>query len=380
MGWRADTPLPRRGFQGEGLLAVAAPDAPARAWLGTSPDVPSIRAAAHADRVVVTANGPVDALTGPSLDDVLAQAGERLRPGPLRTVPPGWSSWSAFFADVTEQDVADTLAAADRLDLPIEIVQVDDGWQAGVGDWLDDAPRFGSLAATTQRICDTGRTPGVWTAPLLVGERSALAREHPGWLVGGADAGANWGRRLRILDVTHPDAAQHLERVYRRLAGLGVGLHKLDFLYAGAQPGRRHADCAPLDAYAEALRIVRRGTGDDALLLGCGAPIFPSVGLVDAMRVGPDVIGTGDQGERMVAAVEHARRTTEARRWMNGRLWASDPDHLLARPELATRDEWAAHVAAYGGVVFSSDRLDSLDAHGVALTRCALDAGTGSPA
>ena len=35
--------------------------------------------------------------------------------------------------------------------------------------------------------------------------------------------------------------------------------------------------------------MIREAIGPDAYLLGCGAPILPSVGLVDAMRVGPDI-------------------------------------------------------------------------------------------
>jgi len=31
-------------------------------------------------------------------------------------------------------------------------------------------------------------------------------------------------------------------------------------------------------------------SGTQAVLLGCGAPLLPRIGLVDAMRVGPDVL------------------------------------------------------------------------------------------
>ena len=34
---------------------------------------------------------------------------------------------------------------------------------------------------------------------------------------------------------------------------------------------------------------IRRGAGDDAFLLGCGAPLGPRVGVVDGMRIGADV-------------------------------------------------------------------------------------------
>jgi alpha-galactosidase len=297
--------------------------------------------------------------------------GERLRHGEPRSIPPGWSTWSCYFTEVTEADVAANVAAADRLELPIEIVQLDDGWQAEIGDWLDVSPRFGSLAATAERIVQSGRVPGIWTAPFLVGERSRLAREHPDWLVAGADAGENWDQRLHVLDVTQRAAAHHLEHVYRLLGELGFAFHKLDFLYAGA--------LRDLDSYIEGLRIVRRGAGDDAILLGCGAPLLPSVGLVDAMRIGPDVIGIAADPKPMSADIEHAQVTTAARAWMHERLWTNDPDHLLLRPGIAVRDAWAEHVAASGGLTFSSDRLAELDEHGLELTRRALRPSSTEP-
>ncbi|BBC33450.1 hypothetical protein SGFS_047440 [Streptomyces graminofaciens] len=52
-----------------------------------------------------------------------------------------------------------------------------------------------------------------------------------------------------------------------------------------------------------------------------------------------------------------------------GRLWVNDPDCLMARPAVETREPWAAHLEATGGLMASSDRLLSLDDWGVATTR-----------
>lgn len=70
--------------------------------------------------------------------------------------------------------------------------------------------------------------------------------------------------------------------------GLGFDFFKLDFLYAGALDGGRHEDMSAVTAYRSGLELIRRAIGTEAYLLGCGAPILPSIGLVDAMRVSPD--------------------------------------------------------------------------------------------
>ncbi len=174
---------------------------------------------------------------------------------------------------------------------------------------------------------------------------------------------------MRILDVTHPAAAEHLARVYRTLSGWGYSFHKVDFLYAGAIDGRRHLDMNGLEAYREGLRLVREAIGPDALLLASGAPLLPTIGLCDAMRIGPDVLPE-TQSPRL--EVEKLVSVTSLRAWMNGRLWVNDPDHLVARPGLAGRERWAAHLESYGGAVVSSDRLGELDGIGLELTRRVL--------
>jgi alpha-galactosidase len=384
MGWRSGKELPLHGFQGEGILAIVAVGEPVRVWYAPDParDVASIRAEARKDRLIVSADRPVVELsTAGPLDHALATVGERLARGEIRSVPPGWCSWSCYFRWITETAVLENLRAAERLALPVEIVQVDDGYEAGIGDWLDDDSRFGSLRRTADIICSAAKVPGLWTAPFLVGERSALAAAHPEWLVEDADAGWNWGQRLRVLDVSHPDAASHLQSTYETLAAWGFSYFKLDFLYAGALEGRRHAHCSELDAYREGLRIVRDGVGHDAILLGCGAPLLPSIGLVDAMRIGPDVLPEpfGDPPVAPEPDLQDAIRLTRARAWTHARLWVADPDCVVARPEIDQREAWSAHVEALGGLAFSSDRLEALDERGLELTRRALKPSSTAP-
>ena len=382
MAFRPGRPAPAAGFQGEGLLVVTEEDGAARLFAAVDPtvEVPSIRARAEGDRVVVSSDGPVvervderglAAVLEAWAEDAAAAAGGDALP----TLPAGWCSWYCYWGEVCEEDVLGNLAAIERMGLDVGVVQVDDGHQSEIGDWLTRSSRFGALADLAGRITDTGRRAGVWSAPFLVGARSRLAQEHPDWLVGGALASdLHWDQPISVLDVTHPEAAEHLSTVYRSLAEEGFTYHKADFLYAGAMEGSRHADATPVEAYREGLRILRAAIGPEATLLGCGAPLLPSIGLVDAMRVSPDVDPAYEpvEGDISQPGMRSALAAGAARTWQHGRLWINDPDCVLARPEVAHREEWAAHVAATGGLAVSSDPLDRLDERGVELTRSLL--------
>jgi len=43
----------------------------------------------------------------------------------------------------------------------------------------------------------------------------------------------------------------------------------------------------PIQAYREGLNVIRKAVGK-SFILGCGAPLLPSAGLVDGMRIGED--------------------------------------------------------------------------------------------
>ncbi|TDN90800.1 glycoside hydrolase family 36 protein [Microbacterium sp. BK668] len=374
MRFRPGTAIPDEGVQGEGLLAVDPGDgAPTRVYatLDASAQVPSIRAEWQGDHVTVRADGLVEQWTvdaSPASDGALRSFGDRFGAAAgarvEAAVPRVWCTWYRYFEEVTAADVEENLREIDRLDLPVDVVQIDDGWSLGTGEWTKPDPRFGSLGDAVAAIRDSGRRAGVWLAPFSVGSRSDLARAHPEWLTG--PAGFNWGDDLVGLDLTHPGVRDHLGEVFSRIRALGADYLKLDFLYSGAVPGVRHEEATPVEAYRSGLALIREVMGADAYLLGCGAPILPSVGLVDAMRVSPDTFHEGgedgSQGLR-------GRLSLEARAWQHGRLWTNDPDCLVARPSFALRDEWADVVLRAPGLRGFSDRIAELDDHGLALVR-----------
>ncbi len=380
------------GFQGEGLLAVRpAADAATHVFAasGARLGVPSIAALFEDGLLAVFADGPVEHYTdnGPGgLEGALARwaDGFAARAGvpPIRRPPVGWCSWYHYFTAVTAADVDENVRAMDDLGLPVEVVQVDDGWQAGIGDWAAWSPAFGDFAALVGRIRATGRRAGAWLAPFLVGARSATAAAHPEWLVaddrGAAVVGRNWDQDLYALDTTHPAAAASLASALGGLRSLGIDYVKADFVWSAAVPGRRYEPVPPLEAYRRGMELVRASIGD-AYLLGCGAPVLPTVGLVDAMRVGPDTAphwepSSGDLSE---PGARSAVLTSAGRAFMHGRFWTNDPDCLIVRPAVERRDAWAAHIARHGGLRVSSDRLADLDAWGLATTREIL--GTPGP-
>jgi alpha-galactosidase len=354
---------------------------PLTVWEAPEPwrEVASLRAGVRDGRLLVAADGRVRErrIEAGSMQAGLARwadqvAQERSLPR-VASLPPIWCSWYAYFGALTADDVLENVAAATDLRVPVGVVQIDDGYQSEVGDWLQPSPRFGRpLAEVASAIRATGRRAGIWTAPLLAGERSALLRDHPEWMVGGAEAGRNWDQSLAALDVTHVHAREWLMSVFRQLGAWGFDYFKLDFLYAGALPGHRHEDCSALEAYKQALRLIREAVGPEATLLACGAPILPSIGLVDAMRVGPDIAlhhEPLDGTDVSAPSQRGASLAVRARAFLHGRFWVNDPDCLVVRPEMERRGDWAGAIEHWGGLRGSGDTLRELDGWGLEVTR-----------
>jgi alpha-galactosidase len=380
MRFRPGTPVASGTLQAEGLLVVDPGDGgPARCY-GTSDPVvvPTITASLEDDVVVVRSTGPVAVTTAVDAETALTAFGETfadIAGAPALSRPPTvWCSWYRYFEEVTAEDVRENLRAFAEDDLAVDVVQIDDGWSNGLGEGLEVSDRFGSLPALVDEIRGSGRRAGIWIAPFAVGAHTTLATEHPEWLAG--PAGRNWGDDLVGLDLTHPGVRDLLVEVLGRVMSLGVDYLKLDFLYAGAVPGHRLEDTTGVAAYRSGLALVREVVGPDVLLVGCGAPLLPSVGLVDAMRVSPDTFHEGgeDGSEGLRGLMPLA-----ARAWQQGRLWVNDPDCLVTRPTYAARERWADAVATFGGLSSFSDRVADLDDWGLDRVRELLAGGTAEP-
>jgi alpha-galactosidase len=371
-------------YWGEGLLAVdPGGDSGIRIYGVANPNAAatSIRATVTGNHVSVSADGNVECTvdTGPgNLENALARWADSFASAAdvdtIRRAPTIWCSWYQYFTGVSEADMIENIDAIERLELPVDVVQLDDGYQSAHGDWLTLSDRFDSLQSIADRIKATGRRAGIWLAPFLVFPESELAQRHPDWLLGGPDgpahAGSNWGRDLYALDTTHPGAQEWISEVVATMHYWGYDFFKMDFVYAAALTGRRYEDMSPIAAYRLGMQRLREAMGD-SYLLGCGAPILPSVGLVDAMRVSPDTQWQylPEDGDLSQPSVLAAIVTGRARAFQHGRFWINDPDNLIVRPTAPHREEWADHVRRYGGLRGSSDRIASLDEWGLSATR-----------
>jgi alpha-galactosidase len=296
----------------------------------------------------------------------------------------GWCSWYQYFHGVTEHDVRANLARAG--DWPIDVFQLDDGYQAEIGDWLRRKDTFpGSLDALARDIDRAGYVPGIWIAPFIVSPNARLAHEHPEWiphhasgrpLVGLVNDG--WGGVVHVLDTTHPEVLAHLEHLARTLVDMGWRYLKLDFTFTPSFAATDWHDptATPAQRVRAGYDAIRRGAGDDTFLLGCGAPLGACIGAVDGMRIGPDVAPSWDLPagawrppgyEDCQPATMNAWRNTLTRAFQHRRLWANDPDCLMLRTADTALSEqqvetWARAVAASGGLALLSDDLALLDA------------------
>ncbi len=299
--------------------------------------------------------------------------------------PLGWCSWYQYFSRVTPEDIRQNLELARRHG--VALVQIDDGYQRAIGDWLlprdawsgANVGQLGEIERLAEEIQAAGVEPGIWTAPFVATLDSELAQSHPDWFVrDGLDRPlramwnpGSWGGWAYALDTTRPDLLEHLTRTFERLTALGYRYHKIDFCYAAAMVGRRAGDGTT--SRAEALRAgmtaVRAAIGDDAYLLGCGCPLGPAAGLVDALRVSPDTAPRWDPGPFQLAgypetapAARNAVSASVLRAPLHRRLWVNDPDCLLLRPvqtELSAEQRalLARVVAGTSGFTLLSDDL-----------------------
>jgi len=301
-----------------------------------------------------------------------ATVGERIAAhhpkGLVRPVPTGWCSWYCFGARVTAKQVLDNLDVIAKSIPQLKYIQIDDGYQSAMGDWLETGSAFGGDVRNVLRaIRERGFEPAIWVAPFIAESTSQVFQKHPDWFIQDASGNPLSSDRVTfggwrhgpwlVLDGTHPEVQQHFEQLFRTMGDeWGCTYFKLDANFWGAMHGGRFHDrkATRIEAYRRGMEAIRRGAGD-GFILGCNHPIWPSFGLIDGSRSSGDIKRTWETFSKQA-------RQTLMRNWQNGTLWWNDPDAVLLTGNLSD-DEFQFHataVYASGGMVLSGDDLTTI--------------------
>ena len=294
--------------------------------------------------------------------------------------PIGWWSWTAYYFGLTEGAALTNAQwlAAHLKDFGYKFFHIDEGYQFARGEYTtpDAAMIPDGMEALESNVRSLGLTPGIWTAPFEVSERSWVYANHKDWLVHNAagqpiPAGFVTERKdqLYMLDTTNPGAQDYLRQTYTTLTrDWGIRYIKLDFMDDAAIEGFRYRpNTTAMEAQRIGLQVIRDTVGEGVLLDKDGSVMLNPVGIVDTGRISSDTGHTFEDTRNSATGIV-------ARYFMNRNFFISDPDafnvsiQTMARKDRPlTLDEAKVSItlaAVCGGMFEIGDDLPTLGADG----------------
>ncbi|HEY5913019.1 MAG TPA: glycoside hydrolase family 36 protein [Verrucomicrobiae bacterium] len=324
--------------------------------------------------------------------EVFGEAMARCSAQPVRTGPTGlWCSWYAHRMGMTEEKVLANAEVAARHFRPVglEIMQLDHGWQRGdiTGDWVCNERFPHGLRWLADQLRERhGLRLGVWIAPTDVAETSEVFRQHPDWMLKGADGKplVNWkwywkpNPNCYELDATHPDAARYIVDSFRRLTEQGVSYYKIDFIASAAgEHFVQHDPCSTRgwSVLRRAMETVRAGAGERAWIRYCQTPPVLGAGLADSTIGGGDTLDAGVPG-RFDVLRENAGALA-AGWWLNDRPYHREVCDMSVRMQGSLEEVRvrAALMTLAGCSISWSDELSYLPASRIRLMQQCMPPG-----
>ncbi len=294
---------------------------------------------------------------------------------PLTQTPlTGWTSWYNHFGKISEVIVLQNLEALTKQSPQVDIFQIDDGYQAAVGDWLDTKSTFPSgMGSLANKIKSKGFRPGIWLAPFVCDSRSMIFKQRKQWLQKDkkgkpVKAGYNpgWGGWFYALDFYNKDVQDYLLAVLQTITQKwGYEILKLDFLFAACINPPANKTRGQL--MADAMDFLRRTIGEQKIL-ACGVPLGSAFGKVEYCRIGPDIHLSWEHNllkilhHRERVSTIAALRTTLNRWQLNNRVFQSDPDVILLRDHNINLNQHQQYTTLLintllGNLHFTSDNI-----------------------
>jgi hypothetical protein len=308
---------------------------------------------------------------------------------PLQTFPPltGWCSWYHYYENIDSETLCENFGRLSALKTKItsDAVIIDDGYMTSWGDWASLKPKgfpasSGGMKALAENIVKNGMIPGIWMAPYACDKNSKLAKEHPDWIIrndeGRIANSSNCGKFFYGLDATNPAVREYAYNSIRMAVHeWGYKVLKLDFLYGACLSGNGKYDLSMSRAETMylAIQTLRAAAGPDVFIIGCGCPIGPAIGYMDAMRVSADT-GPTWYPDFPLPWWDHATlpslramvRNSITRASLGHRFWHNDPDCILLGDTTSLTNieiiSAGTVIAMTGGMLLLSDDLSKLSA------------------
>ena len=260
--------------------------------------------------------------------------------------PLGWWSWTAYYFGLNQgTGLTNAQWLAQHLKpLGFTFAHMDEGYQYARGEYATpNAVLFpNGVSRFEHQVADLGLTPGIWTAPFEVSERSWVFEHHPDWLVHNAQGApihlglvAEGKDQLYAIDPTHPDAQAYLRKTYTTLTReWGIRYIKMDFMEDSAVEGYYHVPgTTALEAQRIGLKTIRDAVGEHVLLDKDGSELLNPVGIVDMGRISQDTGHT-------FSSTRDAAPGVAARYYMNRNYFVADPDAFTVSKQTVDDQSW----------------------------------------
>lgn len=314
----------------------------------------------------------------------------------------GWLDWYCTYGKSDEAMLLRNIAwLADNLrDYGLEVIQIDDGWQADYAehlagdlgkkptDWLRANQNFPhGMGWLAEQIHAKGFLAGIWLVPYAT-NNAALVRKHPDWLLR-ADDGATktaqgkWAQQFGYtLDLSHPEVRRrYLTPLFKTLSSQwGYDYFKLDAtgwtllgIKDGIYPNRAFVErklgkktLSGVEVIRDGLDAIREIVGKK-FVLACHAPCPEVAGLADAARVSGDMSPGWEKGPL------HLLRQTMDCLHTHNICWVNDPDCLVMKPLTVEQARaFASMFGLTGQHLMLSDPMDELGSEKIEILRRVL--------
>lgn len=286
----------------------------------------------------------------------------------------GYTSWYNYFQKIDEKQILRDLEGMKKAKGFTNIFQIDDGYETMVGDWDLDPVKFpGGMRPIVDKIHAQNVKAGLWVAPFAAQFGAKICKEHKDWLIKNKKgkpmiSGIAWNG-FYAIDIEIKEVREYIKKYFDKVFNeWNFDMVKLDFLYATCIEPRNGKTRGQL--MCEGMEFLRECCGDK-FILGCGVPLGPAFGYVDACRISCDVELSFKEKwytkctNQEIISARMAMNNSVFRRHLNGRIFANDPDVFFlrddgAKPAIFTMDQkklLAKINNMFGSVLFVSDNI-----------------------